>query len=196
MDTRLRIFLTGVGGQGSLTATTLLARLALDQGLAVVSGEVHGMAQRGGVVESTVLLGGWQSPTLAPGEADILLGFEPLETLRALPALKTGGTVFSSTDFLPPTSVSTGKAALPDLSAIREAVRAVASRAWFLPIRGLGAGSPQSGNSALLGALCASGLLPFGLDALTEAIRAYLPPKLVPFNLAAAARGAEATAEG
>jgi indolepyruvate ferredoxin oxidoreductase beta subunit len=198
MNTRLRIFLTGVGGQGSLTATTLLARLALDQGLAVVSGEVHGMAQRGGVVESTVLLGGWQSPTLAPGEADILLGFEPLETLRALPALKTGGAVFSSTDFLPPASVSAGKATLPDLSGIREAVRAVAAKAWFLPIRGIGAeaGSPQSGNAAMLGALCASGILPFGLDALTEALRAYLPPKLVPANLAAATRGAEAAAAG
>jgi indolepyruvate ferredoxin oxidoreductase beta subunit len=198
MDTRLRIYLTGVGGQGSLTATTLLARLALDQGLPVVSGEVHGMAQRGGVVESTVLLGGWQSPTLSPGEADILLGFEPLETLRALPYLKTGGAVFSATEFLPPSSVSTGKAGLPSLSSIREAVRAVASRAWFLPIRGIGAeaGSTQSGNAALLGALCASGLLPFGLDALTTAIRAYFPAKIVPFNLAAAAKGAEQAMSG
>jgi indolepyruvate ferredoxin oxidoreductase beta subunit len=192
MNTRLRIHLTGVGGQGSLTATTLLARLALDQGLAVVSGEVHGMAQRGGVVESAVLLGGWQSPTLSPGEADVLLGFEPLETLRALPFLKTGGAVFSSTDFLPPLSASAGKEVLPSLPFIRETVRAVASRAWFLPIRGIGAeaGSPQSGNSAMLGAFCASGLLPFGPEALAEAIRAYLPAKLVPVNLAAAEKGA------
>jgi indolepyruvate ferredoxin oxidoreductase beta subunit len=197
MDTRLRIHLTGVGGQGSLTATTLLARLALDRGLAVVSGEVHGMAQRGGVVESAVLLGGWQSPTLSPGEADVLLGFEPLETLRALPYLKSGGAVFSSTDFLPPSSVSAGRAAQPALDDIREAVRSVASRAWFLPIRGIGAeaGSPQSGNAAMLGALCASGLLPFGLDALAGAIRAYLPAKLVAVNLAAAAKGAEWAAD-
>ncbi|MDR2076112.1 MAG: 2-oxoacid:acceptor oxidoreductase family protein [Desulfovibrio sp.] len=193
METRLRIYLTGVGGQGSLTATTLFARLALDQDLAVVSGEVHGMAQRGGVVESAILLGGWQSPTLSPGEADILLGFEPLETLRGLPFLKAGGAVFSSTDFLPPSSVSAGKASLPSLSSIQEAVRAIAARAWFLPIRGIGAaaGSSQSGNAAMLGALCASGLLPFGLEALTSAIRAYLPAKLVPANLAAAAKGAE-----
>ena len=74
---RLRIFFTGVGGQGTLTATTLLARTALDAGQEVVAGEVHGMAQRGGVVESVLLLGGWRSPKLDLGEADILLGFEP-----------------------------------------------------------------------------------------------------------------------
>ena len=60
---RLRIFFTGVGGQGTLTATTLLARTALDAGQDVVAGEVHGMAQRGGVVESVLLLGGWRSPS-------------------------------------------------------------------------------------------------------------------------------------
>ena len=56
---RMRIYFTGVGGQGTLTATTLLARTALQAGLDVVAGEVHGMAQRGGVVESVLLLGGW-----------------------------------------------------------------------------------------------------------------------------------------
>ena len=73
---RMRIYFTGVGGQGTLTATTLLSRAALDAGLDLVAGEVHGMAQRGGVVESVLLLGGWRSPKLDPGEADIILGFE------------------------------------------------------------------------------------------------------------------------
>ena len=93
---RVRIYLTGVGGQGTLTATTLLSRTALDQGIEVVSGEIHGMAQRGGVVESTVLLGGFASPRIGFGEADILLGFEPLETLRALPYLKKKYLIFES----------------------------------------------------------------------------------------------------
>ena len=87
---RMRIYFTGVGGQGTLTATTLLARTALQAGLDVVAGEVHGMAQRGGVVESVLLLGGWRSPKLDFGEADVLLGFEPLETLRGLPYLRPG----------------------------------------------------------------------------------------------------------
>ncbi len=83
----IRIFMTGVGGQGTLTATTLLAKTVLAAGLPVTSGEIHGMAQRGGVVESTVLIG-CKSPKIGHGEADILLGFEPMETLRALPYLK------------------------------------------------------------------------------------------------------------
>ena len=99
MSKRIRIYMTGVGGQGTLTATTLLARVAVEQGVEVVAGEIHGMAQRGGVVESTVLLGGWKSPKLGFGEADIVLGFEPLETLRGLRYLKQGGVVFGSTLF-------------------------------------------------------------------------------------------------
>ena len=91
MSNRIRIYMTGVGGQGTLTATTLLARVAVAQGVEVVAGEIHGMAQRGGVVESTILLGGWKSPKLGFGEADIVLGFEPLETLRGLCYLKQGG---------------------------------------------------------------------------------------------------------
>ena len=78
---RSRIFFTGVGGQGTLTATTLLARTAMDAGLPVTSGEIHGMAQRGGVVESTLLLGGWQSPVISHGEADIVLGFEAVRNI-------------------------------------------------------------------------------------------------------------------
>ena len=66
---KIRIYFTGVGGQGSLTATSLLARTALHAGLDVVAGEVHGMAQRGGVVQSVLLLGGWRSPKLDLGEA-------------------------------------------------------------------------------------------------------------------------------
>ena len=193
---RMRIFYTGVGGQGTLTATTLLARTALDAGLDVVAGEVHGMAQRGGVVESVMLLGGWRSPKLDLGEADVLLGFEPLETLRALPYLQPGGAVFSSSDALPPLSVSLGKAVYPDMVKIEEMTRQVAGQCHFMPCRELGAraGSVQSGNTVLLGAVCASGVLPFGPEALKAAIRKYLPAKIQDVNLAALELGRELTA--
>jgi indolepyruvate ferredoxin oxidoreductase beta subunit len=187
MSQRLRIYLTGVGGQGTLTATTLLSRTAMDQGLDVVSGEIHGMSQRGGVVESSVLLGGWMSPTIYHGEADILLGFEPLETLRALPYLAPGGVVLSSTEFVPPLSVSMGQESLPEFSTIEAAVRNAAGKCWFLPMQSLGrkAGAVQSGNTALLGALCAAGIMPFGPEALREAIRKHLAPGTVDVNLCA-----------
>ena len=194
---RLRIYLTGVGGQGTLTATTLLARTVLDQGLEVVSGEIHGMAQRGGVVESSVLIGGWQSPSIYFGEADVVLGFEPLETLRALPYLAPGGIVLSATEFIPPPSVNMGQASLPDIEEIKQQIRAAAGRAWFIPIATLGrqAGAIQSGNTAMLGALCAAGVLPFGVDALKDGIRKYLPPKVVDTNLRAVDLGVEAMSQ-
>jgi indolepyruvate ferredoxin oxidoreductase beta subunit len=193
---RLRIFLTGVGGQGTLTATTLLAQVAMEQGLEVTSGEIHGMAQRGGVVESTVLLGGWLSPRIGIGEADALLGFEPLETLRALPYLAKGGLVVSSSDPIEPIGVSRGKERYPELDMIRGKVGGFADRAFFLPCRKIGqeAGAVQSGNMALLGAACASGLLPFGLEALLDGIKNNLKPTLVDVNLRAAEMGASAIA--
>ena len=191
---RLRIYFTGVGGQGTLTATTLLSRTALDQGFQVTSGEIHGMAQRGGVVESSVLIGGWQSPSIYSGEADVILGFEPLETLRALPYLSPGGIVLSSTDFVPPPSVNMGAASLPDIEDIKQQVRAAAGRSWFLSLVSLGrqAGAIQSGNTAMLGALCAIGVLPFGPDALKQGIKKYLNPKIADTNLRAVDLGVAA----
>lgn len=193
MSARTRIYLTGVGGQGTLTATALFSRCVMDQGIEIVSGEIHGMAQRGGVVESTVLLGGWMSPSIQPGEADIMLGFEPLETLRGLHYLRRGGAVLSATEFVPPPGVNMGRECLPEIGMIKETINKEAGRAWFLPIQSLGreAGAVQSGNIALLGALCAAALVPFGPDALREAVKRYLPPKVVDVNLRALDLGVE-----
>ncbi|MDR2055519.1 MAG: 2-oxoacid:acceptor oxidoreductase family protein [Desulfovibrio sp.] len=191
---RLRVYFTGVGGQGTLTATALLAGAAMAAGLDVVAGEVHGMAQRGGVVESVLLLGGWRSPRLDFGEADVLLGFEPLETLRGLPYLRHGGAVFSSSDPLPPVGVSLGQARYPQLAVIEEKTRQIAGLCKFLPCRevGLAAGSAQSGNTALLGLACAAGALPFGTDALERAVKNFLPSRIQEANLKALALGAAA----
>lgn len=184
---KLRICFTGVGGQGTLTATTLLAQAAMLEGLEVMAGEVHGMAQRGGVVESVLLLGGWRSPRLSFGEADILLGFEPLETLRALPYLRQGGLVFSASDPLPPLAVSLGQAQYPPMDEISAACARVARQSVFVPCRQLGlkAGAVQCGNTVLLSAVCTSGMLPFGVETLERAIREFLPEKLHQGNLKA-----------
>jgi indolepyruvate ferredoxin oxidoreductase beta subunit len=189
----IRIFMTGVGGQGTLTATTLLAKTVLSCGLPVTSGEIHGMAQRGGVVESTVLIG-CKSPKIGHGEADILLGFEPMETVRALPYLRPGGLVLSSTEFMPPLSVAMGKQSCPTMDEVRERVAACTDRAHFMASQTIGieAGAVQSGNIALLGALCASGALPFGPEALEATIKANLPAKIQAVNLKALELGVAA----
>jgi len=179
---KIRIFMTGVGGQGTLTATTLLAKTVLSQGLTVTSGEIHGMAQRGGVVESTVLIGCKS------------LGFEPMETMRALPYLRQGGLVVSSTEFMPPLSVAMGKQDCPTIDDIKKAVQACTSKAYFMANQSIGleAGAVQSGNIAMLGALCAAGELPFGPEALEAAIKANLPAKLQAVNLKALELGVKA----
>ncbi|QGY38724.1 indolepyruvate ferredoxin oxidoreductase [Pseudodesulfovibrio cashew] len=190
---KVRIFMTGVGGQGTLTATTLLAKTALSQGLPVTSGEIHGMAQRGGVVESTVLIG-CASPKIGTGEADILVGFEPMETMRALPYLKPGGLVLSSTEFLPPLSVAMGQQECPTIDDIRKAVSACTDKVYFMASQSIGlkAGAVQAGNIAMLAALCAAGELPFGPEALAETIKANLPEKIQAVNLKALELGVKA----
>lgn len=193
MTRPIRIFMTGVGGQGTLTATTLLARTALSQGLELTSGEIHGMAQRGGVVESTLLIG-LKSPKIGHGEADILLGFEALETYRAMPYLVPGGLVLSSSEFLPPPSVATGKAENPSFETIKAKVADCTGKAYYLPCQSLGmqAGAVQSGNIALLGALCATDAIPFGTDALAATIKATMKPRIAEINLKALELGVEA----
>ena len=190
---RMRIFFTGVGGQGTLTATKLVSLTALDLGMPVTSGEIHGMAQRGGVVESTVLIG-YQSPKITHGEADVLLGFELLETLRALCYLKPGGRLVSNSEALPPLSVATGKTSYPEVDAVRAKAKAVASQALFLPCRSLAeqAGAAQSANTVLLGAACAIKALPFGMEALERSVRKYLKPALAEVNVKALELGAKA----
>ena len=190
---KIRIFMTGVGGQGTLTATTLLAKTALSQGLTVTSGEIHGMAQRGGVVESTVLIG-CKSPKIGIGEADILLGFEPMETMRALPYLRQGGLVVSSTEYMPPLSVAMGKQECPTIDDIKKAVSTCTDKVYFMANQSIGleAGAVQSGNVAMLGALCAAGELPFGPEALEAAIKANLPAKIQAVNLKALELGVKA----
>jgi indolepyruvate ferredoxin oxidoreductase beta subunit len=159
---KVRIFLTGVGGQGTLTATIMLARAAMDKGLAVTAGEVHGMAQRGGVVESTLLIGGFKSPRIATGEAAILLGFAALETLRALPYLAPGGVVISNSESIPAIGVTMGRENRPRAGRnprpggrLRRAQRVPA-----LPDPGHEGRSPAMRQLALLGALCATGPCP------------------------------------
>ena len=184
---RMRLFLAGVGGQGTLTATNLLSLTALDQGVEVCSGEIHGMAQRGGIVESTLLLGGYASPRITSGEADILLGFEPLETLRALPYLRPGGLIISNSEPTYPVGVTTGQETYPEPEFIQSKCRDCSPACFFLPCKTLaaGAGTVRAANIVLLGALGASPESPFSLEALQTSVRRHLPEKIVALNLEA-----------
>ncbi|MDD2736773.1 MAG: indolepyruvate oxidoreductase subunit beta [Desulfuromonadaceae bacterium] len=108
------IVITGVGGQGVLLASKVLAESALACGLDVKQNEVHGMAQRGGSVISFVRIGEKvYSPVVMPGAADILLSFEPLEALRYVHYLKPGGMLVYNKVTINPSTVASGMATYP-----------------------------------------------------------------------------------
>lgn len=157
-----RIFCTGVGGQGTLLATYLIGEAALRAGIPVMVSEIHGMAQRGGVVESAVVMGERKSPIISDGEADILLAFEPSEAMRALRKCNSGTLVISNTVPLIPFTVSSGKETYPDVSKLLDSIRDQVGR--FIGFNALElarkAGSELAQNMVILGVLFKHGDLP------------------------------------
>lgn len=184
------IWISGVGGQGTILAAELIAMAALECGLDVKKSEVHGMAQRGGSVVSQVRFGPKvHSPLIAEGDADVLLAFEKVEALRYAPVVKPGGFIISNTQEIPSSTVLGGLEEYPkDIDA---RLAAMTDRLVFVPgeqiARELGA--LKVVNVVLLGVL--SPLLPLPAEAWEKAIRARLASKLVDLNLKAFARGRE-----
>ena len=149
---------TGVGGQGTLLAADIIAQVGLAQGLDAKKSEVHGMAQRGGVVVSHVRWGEKvYSPLVAVGEVDYLIGQEIVEGMRFLHYLKPGGVLLLSSETLPPPSLALSDMAYPEAEAAIEAARQVTDRIVFIPAPKLAEelGNRKVANTILLGALSA-----------------------------------------
>jgi indolepyruvate ferredoxin oxidoreductase beta subunit len=151
-------FLTGVGGQGTLLASNVLAQVGVRAGFDVKKAEVHGMAQRGGSVSSQIRWGEKiHSPLIAQGEADFLVAFEKLEALRYITTgmLRPGGTVLVGEMAIPPLSVSSGDDAYPDDEQVRRVIGAVTDDVHFVPSLSLAeaAGNVRAHNIVVLGAL-------------------------------------------
>ena len=189
METRRVVFI-GVGGQGNLLASRLLGEASLFKGIPAVVSEIHGMAQRGGIVESAVLMGDATSPIVSNGEADVLIGFEPLETLRALGKCNRETVVITNTHPLPPFTVSVGQGTYPPLEEIMALIRSKAKKVISLDGNKLAAeaGNPLSLNMVMLGALIGSGAIPIGPDDMKEVIststkKAFLESNLKAFDL-------------
>ena len=189
----MNIVLVGVGGQGTLLASRVLGKLAVNLGMDVKLSEVHGMAQRGGSVVSYVRIGHEvNSPRVEGCGADYVLAFEALEAARARNYLKSGGVLVVNTQKIAPMPVITGAAKYPEdpLDGI-EGVRVVKMDALALATQ---AGAAKAVNLVLLGALYA---LEGGEDreAWLGAIAECVPPKYMAANLMAFEFGAKAVAE-
>jgi indolepyruvate ferredoxin oxidoreductase beta subunit len=191
---RLRIFLTGVGGQGTLLASRVLGEAALEAGFSPLVSETHGMAQRGGIVVSTVVLGELKSPIISPGEADVLLGFEALEAFRALNYCHAKTLVIANTAAMPPYPVAIGQAKYPPVGRLMEllAKNVGGLLAFDAGDRARRAGSPLAVNMVLLGALAASASLPFSDADLRQILSTRTNPKFLEANLLAFQSGVDA----
>lgn len=196
MDT-IRLIIVAVGGQGNLLASKVLGEAALLAGVPVRMSEIHGMAQRGGVVESAVVFGEAQSMLISDGEADILVGFEPSETLRALGKCNPRTTVITNMAPVPPFTVSIGKGVYPDLSQLKALVEAKTGHLVAFDAMELAkqAGNPMALNMVLLGALIQTRVLPIAPDQIKEAIRTKTKPAFTAINEKAFDLGYEAATQ-
>ena len=190
---KLDIFVAGVGGQGSLTASTLLSRAATRAGVRVIAGEIHGMAQRGGMVTSTVRLGAVHGPIIPQGKADVLLGFEPVETWRSIGAANRETLVITGTRTIVPSSVSLSGERYPEPAEVVSRLEELFDRVIAVDATAIATelGNPRAMSSVLLGALAGTGLLPYGDDVLLAAIEEGVPAAAREANRRAFARGLE-----
>lgn len=186
--------LAGVGGQGIVLASKLIAQAAMNRGLFVRTAETIGMAQRGGCVVSHVRVGeDVFSPMVPKGGADLILGFEPAEAVRCLPYLKPGGAVVASTRAVTPVTASlsgsayNGARMLTYLRRLPLKLAEVDGGAVCAEC-----GTARTLNVALLGAACTSGALPFDRSELETALRTRVAPRFAEMNLRALHAGAQA----
>lgn len=187
MNNQKNIVLCGVGGQGTVLASKLLAAAAMSKDIPVMSAETIGMAQRGGSVFSHLRMGdNLYSPMIETGTADLIIGFEPGETVRMLPYLKDHGHIVVSTRAVKPVTATLSgsdydapqmleylKAAVPNLTLVN-ADQACAD-----------IGSSKVLNMVLLGAAIRTGVLDFTISEIEDIMKYTLPEKFYEMNLRA-----------
>ena len=196
METK-RLIIVAVGGQGNLLASKVLGEAALLADIPVRMSEIHGMAQRGGVVESAVVFGDADSTIISDAEADVLLGFEPSETLRALNKCNADTVVITNTAPLPPFTVAIGKGTYPDLEEAQKLIRDKTAKLIAFDAQALAkqAGNIMSLNMVLLGSLIQTGIMPISADNVREAIRTSTKKAFIDINIKAFELGFEAAAK-
>lgn len=191
------IIITGVGGQGNVMASRVLANMLVRKGFKVTIGETFGMSQRGGSVMSHLRVSAttvW-SPQIPKRSADLIVAIEPVEALRVLadygnPAVK----VLVNMRPIYPVGVLTGESDYPGPEKIRQAVTALSAKACFLDAtaEAVNLGNPILGNIIMIGAVEGLGILPVNREIFETVIREGMPAARVEANLRAFEIGAAA----
>ena len=182
------ILLCGVGGQGTITAADLLAKVATAAGKDCKISEIHGMAQRGGAVTTVVRFGDSVASMVCDhGCADNIVSFEITEALRNIDFLKMDGTLVVNDESIKPLPVLTGRAQMPH----QARQRLIELGATLIPAGEIArkAGTNKCANVVLLGALAPS--LPFDFSLWEDVIKQNVPTKTIDINLDAFRKGAQ-----
>jgi indolepyruvate ferredoxin oxidoreductase beta subunit len=183
MGQPLKFLLVGVGGQGTILASDLLAEVGVRLGYDVKKAEIHGMSQRGGSVTSGLQ---WArqvySPIVVLGSADVLIAFEKLEALRFCGYLRSGGLALINDMEIQPVTVASGGPAYLSDEVIRAGLARVTSDSCWIDGTGIAeaAGNARASNLALIGALAARLALPE--KALQAAIELRVPARFREVN--------------
>jgi indolepyruvate ferredoxin oxidoreductase beta subunit len=189
--------LAGVGGQGTILASDVLAEVALAAGFDVKKSEVHGMAQRGGSVNTHVRWDTEQvySPLIGLGEADMLLAFEEAEALRYAEFLKPGGAAVVNIHVIEPITVTSGGAHYPTEEEVKAVFGQLTERFYLVPGARIAQelGNARAANVVLLGTL--STFLDVPQETWLEVIEARVPPKYVELNRQAFLQGRQLAAQ-
>ncbi len=172
MSDNIGLLLVGVGGQGVLTTSRILGLAALAGGLESRVGQIHGMSQRGGSLESTVVVGPGHTAYVSAGEVDILLAFDPLEAARALPRVTERTlAIVNSTPRVPYSMTSQGKR-FPQVDELLSDLDQKVGRLCLFDATGVAreAGEAMTLGVVLLGALAELDALPFEAEVLLETL--------------------------
>ena len=183
------MIIAGVGGQGSILASHIVATAAIRDGLRARVGETFGAAMRGGAVASHVRIGKEVSaPLIQKDGGDIVLALEPLEGLRnVVKYLAKGGLLLTNTHAWIPTDVNVGRAEYPSTDSITKAVAKLGGKIIAIDATSLAqqAGNVRTMNIVMLGALAGTGKLPVSTETLRLVVKENVPPKTIDANLRA-----------
>ena len=182
------ILIVGVGGQGTLLTSRIIAQVAVQMGFDVKVSEVHGMAQRGGSVVSQVRFGEKvYSPIIKKGDADVLLAFEKLEAARYLEYLQRDGIIIVNNDRIDPGPVMSGEMKYPEK--LEEKIARLVPRTYVINATELAGecGSVRAANVVLVGLLGA--LLHIDPEVMESAVKEVVPEKALDVNLKALQAG-------
>jgi len=183
MKNKTNIVLTGVGGQGVITAANILGKAAVKAKLNVYVSEVHGMAQRGGSVNCSVRIGNVSGPLVANGTADAIISTEPIEALRYVQFSNKNTKIITDITPVIPFTVSSGGEEYPDINLVFKELSNYGKLYKIDAVKiARDAGALITKNIVMLGALSAIDVLPFKSEILLDTILENIPPKFKEIN--------------